>query len=78
VQAAPLRADNGKGEEMATINYGDKNHTVASLNVNSDTVIFGSGQQDMLSLNGDQNTVTFGDGNLVRHHRIRLFRSVST
>jgi hypothetical protein len=49
--------------EMSTISFGGKNHTLASLNVSSDVIIFGDGQGDVFLLTGDSNTVTLGNGN---------------
>jgi hypothetical protein len=48
---------------MTTINFGDRNNIVKSLNVSSDVITFGNGQADRLLLNGDDNTVTLGNGN---------------
>src|SRR3954463_16622416 len=44
------RAGSTGGTEMATINFGDKNYAVASLNVSSDVIKFGDGHHGRLLL----------------------------
>ena len=51
---------------MTTINFGDKIHTVASLNVSSDVITFGKGQGDELLLNGDYNGPRLATGTKTR------------